>query len=79
MSLLGGRQPERGIDPLDVTSFNPPQYRWYFSGSSGRVNWDESQDRYLYRYERRGLQNPNYEPGPLRFEGFVILDNRSHQ
>ena len=79
LTLLGGRQPERGTDPDDVTSFNPPQHKWYFSAGSGHVDWDESQDPYLYRYERRGLPNPDYEPGLLRFGGFIILNNRDHQ
>lgn len=67
-----GETPAAGPMKYDVTAFNPPQQDWRFKGHQG---WDSSQDRLMYRFERRHRTDPAYEPGPLRFQNHVILNN----
>ena len=67
--------PTSGPDPNDQTAFEPTQMEWAFNGHQG---WGASQDSLMYRFERRDHRDPNYEPGPLRFGGYVVL-NKNHE
>lgn len=31
----------------------------------------------MYRFERQDHRDPDYEPGPMRFNGYVILNKNS--
>lgn len=66
--------PAAGDGANNLTAFNPPQYQWRFKGHQG---WHYSQDEVMYAFERRDHRDPSYQPGPLRFNGYVILNNNS--
>lgn len=74
MSQYGAyvHRPTEGSGRHDVTSYLQAQRLWRFDGG-----WDPSQDDILYRLERADLPTPEYEAGPLRWRGQVVLTNQN--
>lgn len=65
------RRRKHGLDLLDITSFHPDQKTW---GPDRNEHWPSMPDQLLFRLERQGYPEPDYEVTRWIDEGRVVLD-----